>query len=152
MTKEKFNIEAPSVDITYGILAVVLGLLLPLLLIPVVKITGYSEIIEEIFKVLVIFFLILKIPRHRTQIIIGIAFGFLFGLSENFLYLNQIFQLGDFHVFSQRFLWTATMHVITVLVMIFSGLVGRAYLVFGFIGAVVIHLLFNSVVVNLLLK
>ena len=80
----------------------------------------------------------------------GISFGFLFGVSENFFYLNQIFQLGDFSVFVQRFLWAVPMHIITVLVMVFAGLARRWFLIFGLAGAIILHALFNNVAAGFL--
>lgn len=150
MQNANLKIESPPLAIIYGIFAVVAGLLLPAFLIPVVKFTGYSEIVEEIAKALIVLFLILKLPTHKMQILMGIGFGFLFGVSENFLYLNQIFQLGDFSIFWQRILWTVPMHIITVLVMVFAGLVRKWFLIFGLVGAIFLHTLFNSIVVELL--
>ena len=152
MQNVRLKIESPPVAIIYGIFAVMAGMLLPALLIPVVKFTGYSEIVEEIAKALVVLFLILKIPGHRAQIFTGAAFGFLFGISENFLYLNQIFQFGDFSIFWQRFLWTVPMHIITALVILFSGLAGKKFIILGLTGAIILHALFNSVVVTFLLQ
>lgn len=151
MMDASLKIESPPFAIIYGIFAGLAGLLLPVLLISVVKFTGYSEIVEEIAKALVVLFIILKLPSHKTQILTGIGFGFLFGLSENFLYLNQIFQLGDFSVFWQRFLWTVPMHIITVLVMVFAGLAKKWVLIFGLAGAIILHALFNGIIVDLLM-
>ena len=126
------------------------GLVLPIFLIPLVKLTGYSEIVEEIAKALVVLFLILKLPTWKLQILGGIAFGLLFGVSENFLYLNNIFQIGDFSVFWQRFIWTVPMHIITVLVMVFAGLVKKWVIIFGLLGGIILHLLFNGMVTKFL--
>jgi len=152
MRNARLKIESPPVAIIYGIFTVMAGLLLPVLLIPVVKFTGYSEIVEEIVKGLVVLFLILNLSTHKLQILGGIAFGFLFGVSENFFYLNQIFQLGDFSVFAQRFVWTVPMHIITVLVILFSGLAGKKFIILGLAGAIILHALFNSMVVSFLLQ
>lgn len=135
--------ETSSRTMIYGIFAVLAGLILPAILIPIVQFTGYSEVLEEAAKTLIVLFVILNMPSHKSQILAGIGFGFLFGLSENILYLNQIFQLGDLSVFAERFLWTAPMHVITVLVILFSGLAGKKFLVLGFVGAVILHAMFN---------
>jgi len=135
----------------YKIFIILAGLILPILLIFIVKFTGYSEIVEEIAKALVVLFLILKLPNHKMQIFFGIIFGLLFGLSENFLYLNQIFQLGDFSIFWQRFLWVVPMHIITVLIMVFAGLSKKWVLIFGLVGAIILHTLFNAYVVQMLL-
>ena len=57
---EKIEIKVPSTAIIYNIFIVIAGLTLPLILIPITKAIGYSEIIEEVAKALVILFLILK--------------------------------------------------------------------------------------------
>ena len=111
----------------YGVFLFAAGLVLPVFLIFIIRFTGYSEIVEEIAKALVVLFLILNFPSLKQKIGAGILFGFLFGLSENSFYLNQIFQLGDFSVFWQRFLWTVPMHIITVLVMVFAGSVKNGF-------------------------
>ena len=131
---------------------VVAGIVLPLILLPVIKITGFSEIVEEIAKALVVLFLILKLPTWKLQILGGIAFGFLFGMSENFFYLNNIFQLGDFSIFWQRFIWIIPMHIITVLVMVFAGLARKWFLIFGLAGAIVLHILFNGIVIEFVMR
>ena len=136
----------------YGIFLMMSGFILPIFLIPLVKFTGYSEIVEEIAKALVVLFLILKLPTWKSQILGGVVFGFLFGMSENFLYLNNIFQLGDFSIFWQRFLWTVPMHIITVLVMVFAGLAGKKWIILGLVGSIILHILFNGIVVDMLIS
>ena len=129
---------------------VVAGIVLPLILIPIVQIAGFTEMIEEAAKAIIVLFLILNFPTTRQKILAGISFGFLFGLSENIFYLSNIFQLGDFSVFVQRFLWAVPMHIITVLVMVFAGLARRWFLIFGLAGAIILHVLFNNVAVGFL--
>jgi len=136
---------------SHKIFIILAGLILPILLIFVIKFTGYSEIVEEIAKALIVLFLIFKLPNHKMQIFFGVIFGLLFGLSENFLYLNQIFQLGDFSIFWQRFLWTVPMHIITVLIMVFAILSKKWILIFGLAGAIILHALFNGYVMQMLL-
>jgi len=148
MQNTEFEIRTmPQNPITW-IFVIVAGLILPILLIPLVKLTGYTEVVEEVAKALVVLFLILKLPNFRTRILAGIFFGFLFGLSESIFYLNNIFQLGDFSVFWQRFLWTVPMHIVTVLVMVFASLAKKWLLIFGLAGAVILHLLFNNFVIG----
>ena len=141
-----FKIQSSLNDIISLIFVIIAGLVLPAVLIPTVKFFGHTEIIEEVAKALIVLFLILKLPTNKTKIIYGLFFGLLFGLSESIFYLNNIFQFGDFNVFWQRILWTVPMHIITVLVMVFSGLTAKRFLIFGFIGAVILHMLFNSLV------
>lgn len=122
---------------------IICGLVLPFVLIPIIGYVGYSEAIEEISKALVIVFIILRIPKLNYKIMAGVLFGFLFSLSESFLYLNNIFQINNFDVLWQRFFLTGPMHIITVLVIILSGLKSKRYIVLGLFGAIIIHLLFN---------
>ena len=143
----EFDVK-PPVALTYAIFILVAGLVLPLVLIPLIKLVGYSEIVEEIAKALVVLFLILKLPNHKWQIIVGAVFGLLFGLSENMLYLTNIFQLGDFSVFWSRFILTVPMHIVTVLVMVLSGMASRWFLMFGFVAAIVLHIVINGIVVS----
>lgn len=136
----------------YGVFLIMAGLVLPVVLIPLVKFTGYSEIVEEIAKALVVLFLILNFSTLKQKILAGVLFGFLFGLSENIFYLNNIFQLGDFSIFWQRFLWTVPMHIITVLVILFAGLAGKKWIILGLAGAIVLHILFNGIVIEFLVR
>ena len=138
------NINRQYLNTIKIIFLIIAGLVLPLFLIPLIKFTGYSEIIEEIAKAFIVFFLILNIFDFKQKILAGIIFGFLFGLSENIFYLNNIFQLGDFSIFWQRFLWTVPMHIVTVLIIILPALKNKKLIVLGLIGAIIIHLLFNS--------
>lgn len=133
------------------ILIILAGLVLPVFLIPIIKFTGYSEIIEEAAKALIILFLILKLPNFKMKMCAGIGFGFLFGLSETLFYLNNIFMFGDFNILWQRFFLTVPMHMVTVAIMAFSGLTKKWFLVFGFAGAVILHVLFNEIMVELLI-
>ena len=136
--------QKQSIDSFLGMVAIIIsGLVLPLILVLVVKFTGFSEIIEEISKALIVSFLILGFLSFRQKVAAGISFGFLFALSENLLYFNNIFQTGNFAVLWQRFFLTMPMHIITVLVILFSGLKSKKYIILGTLGAIIIHLLFN---------
>jgi len=123
---------------------------LPVLLILIIAISGYTEIVEEIAKVLVILYLILRLPSIGSRVIAGVIFGLLFGVSENMFYLNNFFQLGDFSMFWQRFILTVPMHIVTVSIMIFASATKKRFLILGFASAVATHRLFNSWVVTII--
>jgi len=120
------------------------GLILPIVLIPVVKITGYSEVVEEISKFLVVLFLILKMPRFK--ILAAIVFGFLFGFSESVFYLTNVFQIGDYSLIIQRFLFTIPMHIITTLAILLPTLLNKKLIIFGLLASILIHILFNFLI------
>jgi len=151
MKINKQYIKVPSLLMIYYIFIGMAALILPVILIPLIKFSNYSEVVEEIAKVLVVIFLIFKLPTFSIQVLAGVGFGFLFGLSENLLYLNQIFQLGDFSIVFHRFFWVVPMHIITMLIMIFTGSAKRWFLIFGFAGALILHLLFNGVMSTVLM-
>lgn len=129
-----------------AVFLIITSLVLPALLLPVIKLTGYSEIVEEIAKALVILFIIFNFASLKQKVWAGIFLGLLYGVSENIFYLNQIIQLGDLSVFWQRLLWTTPMHIITILIMLFAGSVKKWYIIFGLIGAIVLHALFNIII------
>ncbi len=148
MQDTEFKIALPAQYGIVWIFIIMSGLILPVLLIPIVALSGYTEVVEEIAKALVVLFLILKLPSGKMRLFAGAVFGFLFGLSESMFYLTNIIQLGDFSIFWQRFLFTVPMHITTVLVMAISALRWKWLLIFGFSGAVVLHLLFNNFVIG----
>jgi len=129
--------------ISYYILISVSGLILPLVLMPVITLTGYSEIVEEIAKALVIFFIVLKLPLLKQKIWAVVLFGFLFGLSESIFYLNNIFQVGDFGLLWQRLLWIIPVHISTVLIIILPALKDRKWIFLGLASAIILHIIFN---------
>ncbi len=141
------DLGGPPKGVTPAILACVAGLVLPVLLIPVIAFTGSSEWVEELAKAAVVLFLVLAVPGRTRQLATGTAFGFLFGLSENALYLNQVFQAGTVSTFWERFAWTLPMHLLTAALLTVSGLWGKKFLPFGFAAALGLHLLFNRLAV-----
>ena len=125
-----------------------LSLVLPLILIPVISITGYSEIIEEAAKAALIFFLILRLPNLKQQFAGVLVFGFLFGLSENIFYLNNIFRNGNFTFFGQRFFTAVPMHIITALAFFFFAKIKKWWIFAGFVSAVILHILYNLLILK----
>lgn len=127
-----------------------LALISPIILLILINYTGYSEIIEEIFKAAVILFLILRLPTLESKIVVGLFFALLFSLSENLFYLNNIFQLGDLSIFIKRFIWTMPMHLATTAIILCFGLINKKSIIVGLFLAIFLHLLFNDIVVKLI--
>jgi len=120
-----------------------LALILPLLLLPIIKIVGFSEFIEDLVKALVVVFIILNFSKKSFQLWGAVSFGFLFALSESILYLSNFWQLGNLSIFWQRLLWTAPMHVFTVLIILYFSLLNKKLAVVGWVLALAVHLIFN---------
>lgn len=135
------------------VLLIIVSLLLPFVLILLEKtILPYPAFVEEIAKALVIFFLILNFQNFKQKILAGLLFGFLFGLSENIFYLINVIENGNLNFFWQRIFLVTPMHIATVLIMVFTGLAKRWFLIFGLAGAIILHALFNSIAAELLMR
>jgi hypothetical protein len=142
--------EQASFDgIIQAIIAAVAGITLPIVLIPVVAMTGYSPVIEELGKALVIFFAVATIPSRRARYLVAVLFGMLFGISENFLYLNQLFQQHDLTAFALRFAWTMPMHVAMSLILFTFLMRGKAYGIVGVFVSILLHQTFNLLMTRL---
>jgi len=144
--------ELPTMTSIQYMFVIVAGLALPLLLIPIVQFTGYSELFEEVAKALVVLACILKLPSNKDRIKGGLTFGFLFGLSESIFYLNNMFQAGNVYLFWQRIALTVPMHMVTMLVMVYFGSLGKKYLVIGVIAASLLHLAFNRAILEFFVR
>lgn len=126
-------------------LIIIAGLTLPFPLILLVGFTGHSEILEEIAKALIILVLVLRLPSRSGQLAAGILFGALFGISESFLYLNQIVQLGKLTPFFEHLLFTVPMHTLSAFLIALFGSFGKKYLAIGFVLALLLHFSFNAI-------
>lgn len=134
------------------LLAALAGLALPLILIPVVHFTHHPVIIEEVAKLIVVFFIISKLPTMRLRILAGLLFGFLYGISETIFFVAPFDYRLAMQIFSERLLSTIPMHIATVLVMVVLGLWRKHAILIGFLLAILIHLVFDSYIVALLMR
>jgi hypothetical protein len=90
------------------------------------------------------------LSTFKQKILAGLFFGFLFGLSENIFYLINIIDSNDITIFWKRILIVIPMHIITVIVMVLAGSFRKWFIIFGMIGAIIIHFIFNIFVVKIL--
>jgi RsiW-degrading membrane proteinase PrsW (M82 family) len=127
----------------YETLIFITGLTLPIPLIFIIKFTGQSEIIEEIAKVLIVLYIILKGHSWKLRLEGVLVFGLLLGFSESIFYLINFMGAGDYHMFLLRFVTTVPMHITTVLIIFFFTELNRKFWFFGFALAILLHLLFN---------
>ena len=155
--QQEIEIFLPPDMIGRKILCVVVGLILPVVLIPLVHAVGYSEVIEEISKALVVGFVVLRLPKFGQRILWTTVFGLMLGLSESIFYLTNIAAIGNYMLFVDRLFLTVPMHIITALVILIFGSFGNKNkdvrkgmtvvgLLFGLIVATIIHLVFNHFV------
>ena len=138
-----------------------LSLILISLLVPFVLIImentflPYPEPVEELFKLMIVVFVVHNFSNERYGALLILLSGFLFSLSENIFYLVNLINIaGDVDVFFERFLIVTPMHIATALIMFSSYLIGRKifprgiyasiFLLIGYVLAVFVHLSFNT--------
>ena len=123
---------------------VLAGIIAPLFIVLIVKIIGYSEVIEEILKALVVLFLFNNFSSLVKRVKNVALFALFFGLSESLFYLNYACQINNIDIFWQRIILTMPMHIVTALVILFSALKNKKAIILGIIASLVIHLAFNA--------
>jgi RsiW-degrading membrane proteinase PrsW (M82 family) len=129
------------------LIALCLTLAAPLLLLPIEQLFPYSYILEEVFKMGIIFFLFLperKGQRSFTTFFKIIVLGLVFTVSESVLYIFNFFQLGDFSLLGSRLLWTGILHCLTFGLIYVGGRSSKLGLLIGFLLACLIHAFFNE--------
>jgi len=132
----------------FAVLAFLLSLAGPLFLIPAEKIFPYPWLVEELFK-LIIVWLILKFKPEGKYWVLAIFAGLLFAFSETIFYLANIFALGNLWLAPKRLVLTSFLHSGTILLMAIFGKKGGWRWIIGFLGAVLIHGIYNLLVSRL---
>ncbi len=119
----------------------IIALISPLILIPIEGIFPHPFIVEELFK----YILLLGINKKKQRRLIeSVLVGFLFNLTETFLYIPSIINSGKISVLWGRLFYTGLMHGITCALM-YLGIKKNKY--FGLIAlilAMLLHFGFNK--------
>ena len=118
----------------------VLSLVLPLVALFIERLIPAGYFIEELLKAILVY-LIPEDSDHK--ILIGLLVGFLFALTETFIYSTSIFLTGGAKLFATRLLVTALLHTSTTLIMTISRLKTKKFLPLGFLIGVIIHFIYN---------
>jgi len=131
------------------VILILISLLSPFILVVLEKtIVPYPAVVEEIAKGLVVLFVILSLPTVKQKLLAGLLFGFLFGLSENIFYLVNTIENSNLNFFWQRMIFVTPMHIITTLIILLPALKKKWLIIFGLTGAIILHMLFNNIVVQ----
>ncbi len=125
----------------------ILALIFPILLIPFEKIFSHGCLIEEAAKLVLVLFVSLQIPERSFQWKMVLILGCVFALSESAFYLPSFEGGSMIRLFSERILLTTTLHVFTMMILLFFIRRGRWFIVPGFALAVASHFLYNEFVV-----
>lgn len=119
---------------------IILFAIIPIILIPIESIIPYACIVEEIVKFGLVFGLA---KTKKNHLVAPLLAGFLFNLTETFLYIPNIIKIGDPTLLIKRLLITGFMHMFTTTLM-YLGV--RKNIYFGILSLIIatsIHCLFN---------
>lgn len=137
-------------------LFLLIGFAGPFLLWPIEVYLPHPALIEEIFKLLCIWWIYntelsnSETPIKFSQIKYALLFGFLFSLTESILYLFNISLLNSFNLFPKRLLWAGVMHTITAATLMLGVKYNKITLISSLLIAIGIHQLYNSFISFLL--
>lgn len=123
------------------------GFLVPVFLIPLVKVTGHSEIAEEIAKGIVIFFIARNYLKPKKGLFLAIFFGLTFSLTETFFYLFGIFQNGNDAIFIDRLIFASSMHILTAAIVFCFIKINKFLFFLAVPVAITLHIFFNHCLV-----
>jgi hypothetical protein len=125
------------------------ALISPLVLIPIEKAVPYPYIVEELFKAILIFYVI-KLFDETIQTKLALLAGFLFSLSENVFYLANFISNGLYYsTFWQRSLLTTSLHLLTMTIILLPSQKRIYCIIPATIVAIIIHFLYNQTVLSL---
>jgi hypothetical protein len=119
----------------------IVALISPLLLIPIEGVLPYPFIIEELFK----YILLLGINKKKQRRLVeSVLVGFLFNLTETFLYIPSIINSGKISVLWGRLFYTGLMHGMTCALMYFGIKKNKYFGLATLLLAMLFHFGFNQ--------
>jgi hypothetical protein len=130
------------------LVVLVLALTGPLILFPVEYLFPYPHIVEELFKLLVVLFILNIEKKSKANYLwAAVLFGLFFVLSESIFYLMNIFATGQFDHFFLRLMYTTPLHLGTVILMYF-GFRQKGYFWGGLtlLLSIIIHYYYNLLI------
>ena len=119
----------------------------PIFLLPLEKILPYPYIIEELAEYLLVILIVKDNPeKDKRNWIYVLWAGLLFTFTESIFYIFNIFSLGRYWDFPVRLLLTGTLHVGTMLIMLWGIKKGKFTAVITLLVAIAVHYFFNLII------
>jgi RsiW-degrading membrane proteinase PrsW (M82 family) len=136
------------------VIVLALAVAAPFLLWPAEILLPYPHFLEEILKLVLVLLILERPGPFLRKVVLCLASGALFTLSESILYFLGIFQIGQPALFFQRLALTIPLHVGTMMLMLLpaslsqggSGLKKKELVIIGFLLAILLHYLYNLAV------
>lgn len=117
----------------------------PFLLLPVEIVFPYPHIVEELFKLMIVVWLLKLDDESERGVnwLWSVVVGLLFGVSETMFFVFDAFAAGSFSSLVGRLMFTVPMHALTTTIMYIIGRRSKGLIVLGLIIGVVVHYVFN---------
>lgn len=122
------------------------ALIAPFFLWPIELIFPYPHIVEELYKLVLVFFILNHTKNNSDRVKLAFISGLLFAFSESIFYMPNILLVGTYWTFLERLILTIPLHVITILLILFLGVRRREFIALGLAGAILIHYFFNVLI------
>lgn len=120
----------------------------PFIIWPIELLLPYPYIIEEIAKGFLVFFA-LDCVNRSLQVKIVLAAALLFTLSETVLYILNISLVGNLSTLLTRFILTAILHSLTMLIILIFAFKNKWLTPLGVAAAMSIHYFYNLNIVKI---
>lgn len=124
-------------------LFIIIGLALPILLLPIEYFLPFPHFVEEIAKLTVLLLLGIQL-KNKVTFINALLFAIAFTVSESMLYMMNFFILGQLYLLPKRLFVTGLLHIGTVLLLFTSLHKNLAWKIFVLIIAICIHYVYNE--------
>jgi len=112
----------------------------PFLVWPIEYYLPYSFIVEELFKLLLVYFFAKKTAKPFVMS------GIVFALTETVFYTFNVNAFGSLSIMPVRFISTSILHSTTFAIIYYANKIDRKLIVIGFFIAVLIHFLYNRLI------
>lgn len=124
-------------------LLIFLALVFPVIIFPIARIFGQSEVFEEIAKGLIVLFVIHKLSGKKDKILAAAIAGLLIGFSECFFYLLRFAENLNKTGFYEKIFFSVPLHVFTIILILLVSLKNKWLILPGVAVSIVVHLFFN---------
>ncbi|MEN8252804.1 MAG: PrsW family glutamic-type intramembrane protease [Patescibacteria group bacterium] len=127
------------------VLVLIFSLFGPFFLLPLEQFLPWPHIFEELFKLIVVVFLVRAENQNKKNYFIYLILAAaIFSTSESILYLMNFFLLWNIDNLFSRLILTSLLHLTTSIIIYFGVKSGKGRTLFALLFAIVIHYLYNT--------
>lgn len=121
----------------------------PFIVWPIELFFPYPYIVEEVFKAVLIYYILKSQTDGAIKVQLTISVGFLFAFSETVFYIWNLFLVGNASLLFQRLLITTPLHIFTCLLILLPALYNKKLIALGLLLAIITHYFFNILITGI---